>query len=312
MNMIFLMDPLDTVVFEKDTSYILMRGAHRAGHTVYYLKPGNISLVNGDVHMVVEEIIPNASPDPLFERRGSQTLTGAEIDVVFIRTDPPFDVDYLTHTWLLDRLPPSSRVINSPHGIFTVNEKLWATQFTDLIPRTVVTRSRDIFTSFLKEEQQVVLKPTDGFGGQGIFQVKADDTNANVMFESVTANSTRDAIIQQWIPEAQQGDKRILLLAGEPLGAVLRVHGDQDHRNNFFAGGHPEPAEITERDKHVIAQLKPHLLELGLHFVGIDIIGEHLIEVNVTSPTCLQEMNRLYSQSLEDDVIRFVETLKTT
>lgn len=309
MNMIFLMDPLETVSFEKDTSFILMRGAHRARHTVFYLKPGNISLINGQVSMDVEEIIPQDSPDPLFEHKGSRTLTDREINVVFIRTDPPFDTDYLTQTWLLDRLPAETLVINSPHGIRTVNEKLWATQFTDLIPRTVVTRSRETFTSFLKEEGRVVLKPTDGFGGQGIFQVKDGDSNANVMFESVTAAGTRDAIIQQWIPEAQDGDKRILLLAGEPLGAVLRVHGDQDHRNNFFAGGHAEATEITERDQQIIDRLKPELLKLGLLFVGIDVIGNHLIEVNVTSPTCLQEMNRLYTQSLEDAVIQHVETI---
>ncbi len=309
MKFVFLMDPLDSVVVEKDTSYILMLGAHRRGHEIYYLAPGNISLLEGSVRFRVERVTPTTDAETPFITHETAILTDKDVAAVFIRTDPPFDNDYLAHTWLLDQLPASTLVINSPSGLRTVNEKIWATQFTDIIPRTLVTRSKIDFIDFLNHEHQLILKPTDGYGGQSIFHVKQGDTNALVMFETVTAAGTRDAIVQAYVPEASVGDKRILLLAGEPLGAVLRVHNDTDHRNNVFAGGSTEATTITQRDQVIIDTLKPHLAELGLLFVGIDIIGDRLIEVNVTSPTCLQEINRLENQTLEDTIIASVESL---
>jgi glutathione synthase len=158
-------------------------------------------------------------------------------------------------------------------------------------------------------EKDVIAKPTDGFGGQSIFHIKANGPNMNVILETLTNNWTNDIIVQKYIPEAQHGDKRILLLNGNPLGAVLRLHADNDHRNNFFSGGKPHAAEITKRDQEIIDHIKPELKKLGLYFVGIDIIGDYLIEINVTSPTCLQEMNRLYHDHLEDRVIDFSEKL---
>ena len=198
-------------------------------------------------------------------------------------------------------------VVNNPTGIRTVNEKIWATQFTNIIPSTLVGRHKQDLREFLARHKHIVAKPTDGFGGQSVFQIKEKDVNTNVIFETLTNMHTKDIILQQFIPESNDGDKRILLLNGDPLGAVLRVHSENDHRNNFFSGGKPQPADITERDQKIIDVLKPHLKKLGLYFVGIDIIGNYLVEVNVTSPTCLQEMNRLNGVELQHDVISFVE-----
>ena len=236
-------------------------------------------------------------------------LTDQSVDAVFVRNDPPFDQQYLMNTWLLDRLSHHIPVINSPRGLRTVNEKIWASQFTSIVPRTLVTRDRADMMRFIAKEKDVIAKPTDAFGGQMVFRVKKNDSNINVILEALTQRGTREIILQQYIPAAVKGDKRILLLNGEPLGAVLRVHAPGEHRNNFFAGGKPVAAKITPRDKEIISILKPHLQRLGLYFVGIDVIGDYLIEVNVTSPTCLQEMNRLYKKHLENQVIDFVEDL---
>ena len=307
MNFIFLMDPLETVKMEKDTSFILMLAAHRKGHRVYYLADGGITLKDGMVFFFVMEVIPQQVSKEPFIKKSAKILSQDDVQSVFVRLDPPFDEAYLMNTWLLERLPKKTFVINNPAGIRTVNEKIWATQFTKIIPKTIVSRDKTQLKEFLLKEKTVVAKPTNGHGGAGIFIVQANDPNVNVIFETLSQNWSREIILQKYIPQAKNGDKRILLLNGEPLGAVLRLHGKDDHRNNFFAGGKPLATIITANDKKIIAILKPHLQSLGLYFVGIDIIGNYLIEVNVTSPTCLQEMNRFYHQRLEDKVIAFVE-----
>ena len=155
----------------------------------------------------------------------------------------------------------------------------------------------------------MIVKPTNGFGGTGVFRVRHGDTNAGVIFETLSDHCAKELIVQAYVPAAEVGDKRIILLNGELLGAVLRVHGEDDHRNNFFAGGRPEPTVITDADRRIIETLSPHLKRLGLHFVGIDVIGDYLIEVNVTSPTCLQEINAIDGAHHERTVIEYVETL---
>jgi len=309
MKFLFLMDPLETVVMEKDTTYILMLGAHNKGHSVYYLPKGAITLQNKSVLFHAIKVTPQAVEHQPFVIDRPVTLTDAEVDVVFVRPDPPFDAQYLMTTWLLDRLPSRVKVINNPQGIRTVNEKIWATQFTTLIPPTIVSASKHDLLNFLKEEPDVIAKPTDGYGGQSVFHIHPGQGNTNVILETLTDRWSKEIIVQRYVPDSKDGDKRILLLNGDPLGAVLRKHSADDHRNNFFAGGKPLATEITPRDQEIIAVLKPELQRLGLYFVGIDIIGNYLIEVNVTSPTCLQEMNRLYNVSLENKVIEFVEEL---
>ncbi len=309
MNYVFLMDPLENVVVDKDTSLALMVGAHHRGHKVYYLADGGIVRTDNKLQFHVREVTPQYKKDEPFIDQGAAVLVQDDVHVIFIRTDPPFDERYLHNTWLLDLLPEYIPVINSPSGIRTANEKIWATQFTSIIPKTMIASQRNELFHFVKTEKDVIVKPTASFGGQSIFHIKNNDLNTKVILETLTANWTRDIIVQKYIPEAQQGDKRILILDGEPLGAVLRLHADDDHRNNFASGGKPLSIDITKRDQEIIDHLRPKLKKLGLHFVGIDIIGDYLIEVNVTSPTCLQEMNKLYHCHLEDSVIKFSEKL---
>ena len=309
MNFIFLMDPLHTVIMEKDTSFILMLGTHRRGHKVFFLPDGGITRLNGKLHFHAVEVTPQQIAEKPFIEHKSIVLKESDVHAVFVRSDPPFDEQYLLNTWLLDLLPKSIPVINRPSGIRTVNEKIWATQFTAIIPPTLVGRNRKDLLDFLAKEKNIVAKPTGGHGGQSVFHVQSGGVNANVILETLTHNWNREIILQKFVPESKDGDKRILLLNGEPLGAVLRMHAEDDHRNNFFAGGKPSRAEVSTRDRQIISTLKPRLQELGLYLVGIDVIGEYLVEVNVTSPTGLQEINKLDGTRGEDKILDFVENL---
>ena len=309
MKFLFLMDPPNTVNIKKDTSFAFMEGAQARGHEIYYLPKGGITLNQGVVEFKATPVTAQRVPaEPLLLGQSS-TLTDADVDAIFIRPDPPFDPEYLMNTWLLDHVTERVVVVNDPSGVRTVNEKVWATQFTELIPRTVVTRHKSDFLQFLEQEGEVIVKPTDGHGGTAVFRVRKGDLNANVTFEVLSQNERVEVIVQEYLPDASVGDKRILLLNGELLGAVLRVHSADDHRNNFFAGGHAEAAVVTEREMTIIQTLKPHLKRLGLYFVGIDVIGERLVEVNVTSPTGIQEASDFANERLDDKVIAFVEQL---
>jgi len=303
------MDPLETVIFEKDTTFMLMLGAHHHGHEVFFLPEDGISLIAGKVFFHVTRVIPQLESHQPFIKEGDLTLSQDDIHAVFIRPDPPMDEQYLANTWLLDHLPRSIAVINNPSGIRTVNEKIWTAQFKDIVPATIVSANKHDLLAFIDQHQDIIAKPTDAFGGQSVFHIEKGNTNTKVILETLTKRYDKPIILQKYVPESKNGDKRILLLGGEILGALLRMHEEGEHRNNFFAGGKPMPATINARDKKIIDTLRPHLQKLGLYFVGIDILGDYLIEVNVTSPTCLQEMNRLYNLKLEEKVIHFVEEL---
>lgn len=288
---------------------MLMCGAHEKGHDIFYLPKDGISLIEGKLFFNVTQVTPQRIAHEPFKEGRSYLLSQKDIHAVFIRPDPPFDDKYLHNTWLLDHLPKRIAVINKPSGIRTVNEKIWSSQFTALVPPTIISSTKEDLQAFIKKYRNIIAKPTNAFGGKSVFHIENDNTNTNVILETLSKGYDLPIILQQYVPESTQGDKRILLLNGEILGAVLRVHGQGEHRNNFYAGGSAQKTTITARDKKIVATLIPHLRALGLYFVGIDILGDRLIEVNVTSPTCLQEMNRLYDVNLEQKVIAFVEKL---
>jgi glutathione synthase len=309
MKYIFLMNALEHVVFEKDTTLALMLGAKARGHDVYFLPANGITLNNGRIIFHATRVIPQHVKSKPFVLKQKVDLLAQMVDAVFVRTDPPFDAQYLMHTWLLDRLPAHVVVINSPAGIRTVNEKVWVTQFTEFLPPTLVSRNRVELLKFIAKEKDIIAKPTDGHGGRAVFRIQSRSANLNVILETLSNKFSTEIILQKYVHAAAKGDKRIMLLNGDPLGAVLRVHAKDDHRNNFFSGGKAFAAKITPHEHKIIDVLRPHLRQLGLYFVGIDMLGDYLTEVNVTSPTCLQEMNRFTGQKLENKVIAFVEDL---
>lgn len=309
MNFLFLMDPLHTVIPDKDTTLALMVGAQERGYKVFYLPEGGMSRINGRTKFHAVSLIPSFDPKNTFSAQKYIELNEQDVDCIFIRNDPPFDGAYLYSTWMLDLLPKRIAVINDPNGVRSTNEKIWATSFPELNPPHCLSNNKKELQDFIHKTGDVVAKPTDGFGGQAIFYIKKNDPNTNVIMEVLSKNYTMEIILQQYIPEAKNGDKRILLLNGEPLGAILRKQTGHDHRNNLFAGGKALKTSITPREQKIIQTLKPFLRERRLYFVGIDILGDFLTEVNVTSPTCLQEMNALYSQKLHHQVIEFAEGL---
>lgn len=308
MNFLFWMDPLETVKFHKDTTFIIMKTAMQMGHRVFYLPSGGISKTLNDFTFHVVEVRPTDLEHKPFDIIGPHTLLLGEVDLVFIRKDPPFDESYLYHTWLLEQVDKYVPVVNSPRGVRDVNEKIWVSQFTGVTPKTWVTGDTALFESLLASHEKLVIKPYDAFGGQSVFICSAQDLNSRVAFETLSHKGRKGVIVQEFLPEASQGDKRIIVLNGDPLGAVIRVHSEKDHRNNFFAGGTAKMAEITPHEKKVIDMLRPSLLEKGLYFTGLDFIGGRLIEVNVTSPTCLQEINYFATSNLTIKVVDWMET----
>lgn len=308
MNFAFLIDPPESLHIEKDTSFALMLEAQRRGHGVFVLERGDMSLEAGKLMLRTRTAkVADDSQRP-FELSAATVKAADEVDVLFVRTDPPFDTAYLTDTWLLSHAQNRPLVLNAPHGLRTINEKIWAAQFADITPTTLITASEAEFKAFLSQHKTVVVKPTDGFGGSAVFLLSHGDKNAAVAFETLQRMSGY-VIVQAYIPAATAGDKRILLLNGEILGAVLRYHSGDDHRNNFAAGGKAMQTEISESDRIICERLKPHLLENGIFFAGIDIIGDKLVEVNVTSPTCLREMQRYYKENLAERVIVAAEEM---
>lgn len=310
MKSVFLVDPVEGFKIHKDTSFALMLAAQQRGHELYILYKNGFTLSADGLTFNVRQVTVKDNPIEPFQISEQIKLHESELDLFFVRTDPPFDEQYLTHTWLLDRLAEKKPVINHPSGLRSINEKLWASQFTDFIPDTLITSDLQEARQFAGGYEKVIIKPLNGFGGSAVFLIDNDSPNFNVAFETLNRGGTEYLIIQAYLPAANEGDKRVLVLGGEPLGAILRLHSDEDHRNNFAAGGTAHATEITDREKEIINHIKPLLLDHGIWFAGLDFIGEHLIEVNITSPTCIREMSAAYNEPLELKVIEYAENMR--
>jgi glutathione synthase len=306
--MAFVMDPIQSIDIRGDTTFALMLETQRRGHRVFAVDPGDLGVENG-------RVLAKVFPVTLRREAGNHADVGeprladldAEMDAVFQRKDPPVDEAYVTATQILALLS-RALVWNRPAGILAANEKLYALHFADLMPETLVARESARFLDFLdRMGGEMILKPLGGRGGEGIFHVRRDDRNLYSMLEQTTRFGTRLAMAQRYLPEVRGGDKRILLLDGEPLGAVLRVPAESETRANLHVGGRPQKASVDEADRRILARLRPWLARDGLHFVGIDVIGGRLTEVNVTSPTGIQEMNALDGARYEERVLERVE-----
>lgn len=310
----FVMDPIQTINIEKDTTFVLMLESQSRGHEVWYLELKDLFVKDGKAHGSVSEVNLKIAEDYFqFGRRDTVLLDG--FDVVWMRKDPPFNMDYIYATYILSLIGPEKTiVINNPKGIRESNEKLYTLNFPDLIPKSVVTKDINKLRDFLGEiGGEMVVKPLDGYGGEGVFYVREGDRNANVVMETITEHGNRYVLAQRFIEKVSDGDKRIILLNGEPLGAVLRVaRPGGEFRCNFHSGGSPAKTELEERDLQICREIGPRLRADGLYFVGIDVIGGYLTEVNTTSPTGVQEINRLCGTKLEAHVIDFVEEMYKT
>ena len=308
MRALFVMDPLSTVHPDKDSSYVLMLEWQKRGGEVWHCLAGDL-FVEGD------ELFARASrlgvgPRPKVADVLEQAVIGSKsCRAIFKRTDPPFDIGYIFCTYMLDVAAKHCVVVNAPHALRDANEKMVILRFPDLIVPTLVTRDVPSIKAFLAEQGgRAVVKPWDGNGGRGIFVLDDGDKNLNSMLETSTMLGTEHVMVQAYIPEIAEGDKRVILVDGEPRGAFLRVPPPDDHRGNMHVGARVDPCELSERDLEICAALAPYLKQNGLIFTGIDIIGPYLTEVNVTSPTGLQECASLYGSDLGAELIDAVLT----
>jgi glutathione synthase len=307
MRFLFVMDPAETMTSDKDTTFAFLRGARALGHGSWHCLPQQVSLRGADGFATARPIAVSDSA-PHVTLGAAERLELAALDAIFVRKDPPFDAAYLYLTQQLDRVKDRVLVVNDPRGIRDANEKLFAFQFHEHTPRSLVSANPKEILDFVSEVGgQAVLKPLDGAGGSGVVTLAVTDRNARSLVDIWTHEGKRLAIVQEYQPAVRVGDKRVLLLDGRALGAILRVPREDDVRANIHAGGTVKPTELTAAESAIVAAVGPRLVEHGLFFVGLDLIGEKLIEVNVTSPTGIQELARFLGRPVEQDVIRWVE-----
>jgi len=308
MKFVFITDPIEKMKPWKDTSHALICAALSREHRVYYVAPEHLFSKHNQLYARARQLKPPSSEGAALQMMETEVLILSEVQAVFIRTDPPFDRHYFYLTLLCDFLPSTVKVINMPQTLRDWNEKLAALKFPDLTPPTLVTNNWNDIKNFQHEQKSMLtLKPIDGFGGRGIFFIEEGNRNSEAIVASMTHYGSQWIIAQKYIEEASQGDKRIILLNGEPLGAILRVHAEGKDLNNLDAGGTAVACNLSSRDLEVCAALKPHCVEKGIVFAGIDMLGDYLIEINITSPTGIQEMSRFYGRNLSIDVIKAAE-----
>ncbi|HSN81603.1 MAG TPA: glutathione synthase [Polyangiales bacterium] len=309
MRFVFVMDPVSTVIVDEDTSFALMLEAQARGHHVDHCLASDVGLRGQRVIARVRRAKMQLDPLNPITLGQAEDLDLADVDAVFIRKDPPFTDAYLWLTLVLDHLAGSTLVVNSPRGLREANEKLYAHHFADIVPPTIMTSHKDEILRFLKDVGgKAVIKPIDGHGGEGVFVLAEGDSNLNGLIEAVTHLGRRNAIVQSLIQEIyEEGDKRILLVDGELLGVVGRVPSKGDIRSNVHVGGSAKSATLNDADRRIVATIGPRLVADGLFFVGLDVIGGRLIEVNVTSPTLIQQMSRMTGENLSATVIDRLE-----
>ena len=303
----FLIDPLDTLIVGHDSSLAFMLECHRRGHEIHCFEQKDLEARNGAVSASAKQVEVKRVKGDHYRVVSESALVLASLDVIFLRKDPPVDAEYWHATQLVE-LARGPLLVNDPAGLRDANEKLYALHFPDLMPRTLVTRDLAHLRALLDElGGEMIIKPIDGFAGRGVFHLRKDDRNVNSLLELATAGGRAAIVAQEYLPASREGDKRIILLDGRPLGAMMRVPQANDVRGNLAAGARSQKSSLTARDEEICRRLAPDLRRRGLYFVGLDVIGGYLTEVNVTSPTGIEEINALDGASIEREVIDFVE-----
>ena len=296
------MDPIDAIDIDADSTFVLALEAQSRGHSLYHYLPQDLVLNHG-------RVLAGARPLTVRREKGNHFTLGAQewidlalVDVVLMRQDPPFDMAYITATHLLEHVHPDTLVVNDPVQVRNAPEKLFVAHFPELMPPTLITSNLDQIMEFRAEHKDLIVKPLFGNGGAGVFHIGPDDENLNSLLEMFTGLYREPIIIQRYEPAVRDGDKRIILIDGKPAGAVNRVPAKGESRSNLHVGGTAMAATLNTREREICDAIGPSLSERGLIFVGIDVIGDYLTEINVTSPTCLQEINNFDNVRLESNI----------
>ena len=303
------MDPIDAIKPKKDSTLAMLLAAQARGWELYYLELGDLSLRDGVPYGWTRRLTVQSDVDRWHHFGAHATLPLGSLDVILMRKDPPVDSEYLYATYMLELAEAAGAlVLNKPQSLRDANEKLFTAWFPQCTPPTLVTRSAADLRAFLQEHGDVILKPLHGMGGEAIFRLQSGDHNISVVIETLTQLGSRYIMAQRYLPEIRDGDKRILMLDGEPVPyALARVPAAGETRGNLAAGGSGVGVALSERDRWICAQVGPTLREKGLSFVGIDVIGDYLTEINVTSPTCIRELDALYGLDIGGQFMDCIE-----
>ncbi len=293
LNVAVQMDPIERINIRGDSTFALLLEAQRRGHALCYYTPDRLTLRDGKVSAAVRTLTVRDSAGDHFTLGEPRTVDLGTLDVVLLRQDPPFDLAYISTTHILERIHPKTLVVNDPAQVRNAPEKVFVTDFPDLMPPTLITRDRDAINAFRAEQGDVVMKPLYGKGGEAVFRVTREDLNFGSLFDLFTTMFHEPWVVQKFLPAVKHGDKRIILVDGEFAGAVNRVPAPDDLRSNMVRGGVPKATDLTEREREICARLGPPLRERGLIFVGIDVIDGFLTEINVTSPTGIRAVKNL-------------------
>ncbi|UVM17185.1 glutathione synthase [Pseudomonas sp. B21-023] len=295
-----VMDPIASISYKKDSSLAMLLAAQARGWSLFYMEQRDLYQGQGKARARMHPLKVFADPARWFELGEEQDSTLAELDVILMRKDPPFDMEFVYSTYLLEQAEAEGvLVVNRPQSLRDCNEKLFATLFPQCTPPTLVSRRPDIIREFAAEHGDVILKPLDGMGGTSIFRHRVGDPNLSVILETLTALGAQQIMAQAYLPAIKDGDKRILMIDGEPVDYCLaRIPASGETRGNLAAGGRGEARPLSERDRWIAAQVGPTLREKGLLFVGLDVIGDYLTEINVTSPTCIREIDAAFNTNI--------------
>ncbi|MCE5234304.1 MAG: glutathione synthase [Mizugakiibacter sp.] len=304
-----LMDPIAKIKIRKDSTFAMLLEAQRRGHRLLYMTRSDLAVRDGTPCARLAPLSVRDDPAGWFELGDAQWQELRAADVILARCDPPFDAQFLYDTMVLELAQRAGAlVVNDPQGLRDANEKLFSLQFPQCCPPSLVARDRDELKRFAAEHGEIVVKPLDGMGGRGIFRTRHDDPNLNVILETVLGDGSQLAVAQRYIPEIVKGDKRILMVDGEPVPyALARIPQGTDFRGNLAAGGRGEGIPLSERDRWIAAQIGPELKRRGLVFVGLDVIGDWLTEINVTSPTCIRELDAQFGINIAGTLFDAIE-----
>jgi glutathione synthase len=308
-NLVVVMDDIAAISVVKDTSFALLLEGQRRGYQLLYLGEEDLFLQGATAMATMRPVSVRDDAHSWFELGEPQVRALGEHDLVLMRADPPVDAGYLYATYLLERAEAAGAlVVNRPRALRDFNEKLAIARFPELIPETLVSSSMRILKAFVRERDRAILKPLDGMGGRGIFMTSTTDPNLNVILETLTANGSRLAMAQQYLPEIVDGDKRILMIQGKPVPYLLaRIPGDDDFRGNLARGGRGQGRELSASDRAIAEAVGPLLVENGIALAGLDVIGERLTEINVTSPTCVRELDAQFGINIAGELFDAID-----
>ncbi|HIF75053.1 MAG TPA: glutathione synthase [Porticoccaceae bacterium] len=304
-----VMDPIESITVKKDTTLAMLLAAQKRGWIIHYMLQSDLYLDAGSARASVRTLSVADDPQSWFSFGNSNNISLADLDIILMRKDPPFDMDYIYATYILEQAErEGTLIVNKPQSLRDCNEKLFATQFPQCCPPLIVACSAEKLKAFYDEHQDVIYKPLDGMGGASIFRVSAIDPNLSVIIETLTEGGRKQIMAQKFIPDIVNGDKRILLIDGKPIDyALARVPAIGETRGNLAAGGSGVAQELTDRDRWICEQVATTVKEKGLLFVGLDIIGDYLTEINVTSPTCMREIEHAFSLDIAGDLMDCIQ-----